>query len=449
MTAPAAPAQLLSDLEAQYGLRNVRPDWLRLRATFTAPRLHGPVVNTDVSTLTHGALSWQVASAHDVLLGSPVLAQVEDAVTLSNADPRAPRGTTLALVLSDGGQEFVGVEHLPLRGQLSSASIPGTKLRLAAHARVRRGRVLLAPNCVKVLGAPPANVWGSEYVGRTREALARAGLPVPNASTFDAIAAQGPDAPAGGDELPTMGGLAGVEIAAAGEQGPEDAADEDAFWLQAAAAADAQIAALAPPAASQRRATGEMPPPPVRSQRTEPRGRAPAEDPEDVIMDSEDDVPSANVNADAQIPALDYLDDKDYRKTDQHGLHRAFALRCRMQGDEKKFTLRMTIDDGTDISELMLGPAVTASLTGGRSAGDIVELCRDEAAGKQFKADVRGRVRGMHGFLAIEGSKEGPIVAEAGPTPPGGMVCTLSVALSLWQIANTLPVPFFFDCDTE
>lgn len=216
------------------GIRNPRQDWESTVRNWTAGQVENDVKRRDLRTITRGGLSWKVIEGHNCRLNMVVMVQIEDVINIGQADPRngaAP--CTLQFVLSDGGQEFVGFEWRSLRDkQLGVRTKPGTKLQLSPQTRVHRGRVLLEPSSVNVFVFPAGgtDIWGPEGEKRRLVALNEAGLPVPNTSTFDTIAAQGPVRPMG---------LTDQAIAEGGDREEDEDDDLDsAFWAAAVEAAD-------------------------------------------------------------------------------------------------------------------------------------------------------------------------------------------------------------------
>lgn len=221
-------------LESEYALRNLRPEW-------TPTTNKQAVIGADLRRISRGSLTWKVQDGHNVQLGIDVFVQVEDVIDISQANPRPAftgtrvntnpntnnnrRNSTLQIVFTDGGQEFVAVTTVPFFG-----GVYGSKCVLRRHTLIRRGRVILAPNCVQMVGTP-APPWQPDS-DRMIAAFKTCGLPLPSASTFDSIAAQGPIRPMG---------LANPDITDTqdGNNGNDDNGDEDAaFWAAAAQIAD-------------------------------------------------------------------------------------------------------------------------------------------------------------------------------------------------------------------
>lgn len=225
--------QSLADgLQQRYGLRNARAEWLRRQSAFDLDVLVGPICRTDITSLTHGTLPWNILDAHSVQLGTRVLVQIEDVINIASSDPRAadaPR--VLQFTLTDGHFDFVAVQLQPLPTRLSLRTLPGTKLVLHPTALVRRGRLLLTPADFTLLGSPTANVWGDAYDSAVDDALRAAHLRNPHASSFDSIAVTSRPAALQASRLPDMGGIADAVA-----QTAED--DDDDFWAQAAVLAD-------------------------------------------------------------------------------------------------------------------------------------------------------------------------------------------------------------------
>lgn len=172
---------LLRDLDREYGLRNVRDEWFRRQTSFSAHQLRPIICRTDLCAISNGTLPWDVSRAHSVSLGITTLMQVEDVINVASADPRAltsnPR--VFQATLTDGTHDVVAVElgTPPSPQFIQAASIPGTKLKIHASARLRRGRILLRSSDYTVLGAPPSNVWGPLYSREIANARQAAGLP--------------------------------------------------------------------------------------------------------------------------------------------------------------------------------------------------------------------------------------------------------------------------------
>lgn len=226
--------QLRRALEERCGLYNVRPDWICQHSTLSADQFVGPIVNTDLSKLTQGTIPWDISRAHSIQLGTKALVQIDDIINIANANPRssdAPR--VLQLTLTDGVQDFIGVELEPLQ-RVSMGTVPGTKLVLHETALFRRGRVMLTSRDFTFLGCPTTSqtsniVWGEQYEERISTALSEAGLPNPRASTFDTIASSNSQL------LVDMGGIADAANIADDQENDDD---DDAFWAEAAAIAD-------------------------------------------------------------------------------------------------------------------------------------------------------------------------------------------------------------------
>lgn len=230
---------LKAALEQKFGLRNIRPEWLRRQTELSVNEVVGPICRSDLCQITTGTLPWNLSDAHSVQLDTKALVQIDDVINIANSDPRssdAPR--VLQLTLTDGRLDFVAVELEPLR-RLSMTTVPGTKMVLHPTALVRRGRLFLTGKDFTFLGFPASNpssniVWGGTHAQKIDTALREAGLPNPKASTFDTIARDN------GQLLPDMGGIADAARIAGGEQ--EDADDED-FWAHAVAVAESNEAA--------------------------------------------------------------------------------------------------------------------------------------------------------------------------------------------------------------
>lgn len=232
---------LCAALEDRFGLRNLKPDWVRRQTEFSADVLTGPICRTDICEITKGTLPWSIISAHSVQLDTKVLVQIEDVINIASADPRsmdAPR--VLQFSLTDGSIDFIALELEPLSSRISMRTVPGTKLVLHPSALVRRGRVMLTEKDYTFLGSPPTNIWGTSYSQKVSEALTAARLQNPNASSFDSIARSTTTAAgtaASGNlpiqNLPDMGGIADAVPSANNEE-----SDGDQFWAQAAAFAD-------------------------------------------------------------------------------------------------------------------------------------------------------------------------------------------------------------------
>lgn len=428
-----ATEKLAAELEQRHALRNVQDAWLRRHAAFSANALSSAIARTDIETLTRGTIAWRVRDAHNVKLGVNVLVQLEDAIDVGAAEPRGSQAKaaastrTLLLVLSDGGQEFVGVEWRPLGGTLRASATPGTKIVLDAHTRVRRGRVLLEPRFVRVLGAPPADIWGERGKTARIEALKIAGLPVPAASRFDTLAAQGP-------VIPALG-IAAVALTETqdGEEAHDDG--EDAFWQAAVAAVDAHISQPACGAGIGTRRAGttaveNAAAPLVVPEReaSSAAGRGGGKS-RNVIMDSDDESDQEMTEAVEAVTerALHHVDDRRCKqKGDSSSMYRVFALRSRMSGDERHFKLRMTVDDGCGdgVCDIVLSGGLTDRMTGGLSAAQIVEKSRRESEEqfKAFKNSVRSSIRGLHGFALVEHGDAGDVVTAVAAQAPDGMV---------------------------
>lgn len=184
---------------SQLGIHNPHNEWDSDHKDLQQTQLCRAVVDPDISTITYGGLPWKISNAHNVSLGITLLVQIEDIINIGASNPRAVTDAcVLQAVLNDGAQEFIALEHRRVRQKLSMNTLAGTKLVLFADARVRRGRLLLTPDNFRVLGSPRTDIWGTE-LGQMRraDALRHIGLPVPSASTFDAIAAKGTVVPMG------------------------------------------------------------------------------------------------------------------------------------------------------------------------------------------------------------------------------------------------------------
>lgn len=169
---------LSTELERRFGLRNVRPDWIRRQMAFSADELRGPICGTDLGTITLGTSPWNVCDAHAINLGTRILVQIDDIINIANANPRAAnRPVVIQMTLNDGYNEFVGVELEPWPNRVSLSTVPGTKIVLEPSARVMRGRVVLRDRDFFVLGTPPNNVWGASYQNMVSQAHRESGLP--------------------------------------------------------------------------------------------------------------------------------------------------------------------------------------------------------------------------------------------------------------------------------
>jgi RecQ mediated genome instability protein len=224
----------LSQLRWKYGLRNVKDDWLRQNSHYSLENLVDQIARRDLREISTGTLPFAISGAHGVDLAEPVLLQVEDVINISADDPRgkALSHTTLLVSFTDGRQSVAGVELLPLGGHLSVGTIPGTKVRLDRGTLIRRGRVMLTPTCVQVIGrvGPSGNVWGDDYDRQVARAMKTAGYKAAGTTTFDSILEN-----ATGDAntpLTGLGGIANID---------DDDDDDDAFWIQAMAAEENRV----------------------------------------------------------------------------------------------------------------------------------------------------------------------------------------------------------------
>jgi len=240
-------------LESEYALRNLRAEW-----TPTANKQ--ALIGGDLKRISRGGLPWKVKDAHNVQLGMDMFVQVEDVIDISQSNPRpgfgqsnsnrngngngntnnhnrgnstaSNRNSTLQVVFTDGGQEFCAITTVPF-----FTGVYGSKCVLRRHALIRRGRVILAPNCVQLIGTPSVP-WKVD-ADRVIRALKACGLPLPSASTFDSIAAQGPIAPMGLAH-PSIIGEADNTQDGGGNDGNDDEEDAD-FWAAAAQMADEHV----------------------------------------------------------------------------------------------------------------------------------------------------------------------------------------------------------------
>lgn len=222
---------LVQSLKEEYGLHNIREEWIRRQAALSLEIVKGPICRTNLCEMSTGTLPWNVLEAHSVQLGIKVLVQIEDVINIANANPRsheAPR--VLQMTLNDGAIDFVAVELQPLGGRISMKTIPGTKIMLLPSTLVQRGRLLLTASDFTFFGSPSANLWGDGFDSQIAEALKDAGLPNPNASSFDSIA-RSQHGTSTRSHIPVdMGGIADAIPALDGNN--EDG-DEDMFWAQA------------------------------------------------------------------------------------------------------------------------------------------------------------------------------------------------------------------------
>jgi len=171
-------------LESEYALRNLRAEW-----TPTANKQ--ALIGGDLKRISRGGLPWKVKDAHNVQLGMDMFVQVEDVIDISQSNPR------------------------PGFGQSNSNR----------------------PNCVQLIGTPSVP-WKVD-ADRVIRALKACGLPLPSASTFDSIAAQGPIAPMGLAH-PSIIGEADNTQDGGGNDGNDDEEDAD-FWAAAAQMADEHV----------------------------------------------------------------------------------------------------------------------------------------------------------------------------------------------------------------
>ncbi|KAI0567070.1 RecQ mediated genome instability protein [Gracilaria domingensis] len=224
-------------LEEGYGLRNIREDWIRRQRALSLDIVKGPITRTNLCNISTGTLPWNILEAHSIQLGVKALVQVEDIINIANANPRsheAPR--VLQLALNDGAIDFAAVELEPLGRRLSMKTIPGTKIVLLPSTYVRRGRVLLTPSDFIFFGSPPTNLWGEHHELRIAQSLRDAGLPNPQASSFDSIARPQTSNGANARIPVDMGGIADAIIT---NENDED--DDDMFWAQAVEVADRNV----------------------------------------------------------------------------------------------------------------------------------------------------------------------------------------------------------------
>lgn len=226
-----------SELANKFGLRNVDADWLRQTGHYSIPSLIDQIASRDLCAISRGSLPFDISTALDCTLGTPVLAQVEDVINLCAPDNPRGRGlspSTLLVHLSDGRQNFAAIELLPLGGRLNVFTTPGSKIKLLPAAMVRRGRVLLTPQTLETFGrtGPSGNVWGGEYEEKIAEAMKRAGMQAVGAVSFDALR-----------EAPLVG-LGGI----ADQAGSDN--EEEEFWTAAMAAEDSRTANQTPRSAN-------------------------------------------------------------------------------------------------------------------------------------------------------------------------------------------------------
>eukprot|EP00737_Agarophyton_chilense_P003194 gb/GEZJ01003711.1/.p1 GENE.gb/GEZJ01003711.1/~~gb/GEZJ01003711.1/.p1 ORF type:complete len:519 (+),score=74.88 gb/GEZJ01003711.1/:901-2457(+) len=224
-------------LEEQYGLRNIREEWIHRQRALSPEIVKGPISRTNLCDISRGTLPWNILQAHSVQLGVKVLVQVEDVINIANANPRShdvPR--VLQLTLNDGAIDFVAVELEPLGGRISMKTTPGTKIVLLPSTLVRRGRAFLTSSDFIFFGSPPTNLWGEPHQQRIAQSLRDAGLPNPSDSSFDCIArpqvSNGIQA-----RIPIdMGGIADAITATENEDD-----DDVMFWAQAVEVADRNL----------------------------------------------------------------------------------------------------------------------------------------------------------------------------------------------------------------
>ena len=388
------------------GIWNLRNEWVKEHQNLSRSlqRLNSVVVATDISLITRGGLQWPVRNAHNTKLGVPLLVQVEDIINVAVSNPRASTGAcVLQAVLSDGGQEFVAVEYRDLKGKLSIRTLPGSKVLLSASTPIRRGRVLLTPDSVRVLGSPRFDIWGPKLASMRRaDALREAGLPVPAASTFDSIAAEGIVAPMG---------LADTAIT---ERDIEQTHDEDEFWAAAVAVADAQVVDSTTPTRSIR--VSDPSPLSYREQHQQQYGQHnQANNPAaDVLIDSDDSAEVAPT--DPVTCPLNYLSENCELKA----IYRLFATRARMKGTSDCFELKICVEDGNTAGELLMGKKLADLCTGGLTSSQIVEMARSGTPEelKRFKTSVRQNVRAMHGFAFVSQTADSAEVENIFPSLP-------------------------------
>lgn len=226
-----------SELANKFGLRNVDADWLRQTSHYSIPSLIDQIASRDLCTISRGNLPFNISTALDCTLGTPVLAQVEDVINLCAPDNPRGRGlspSTLLVHLSDGRQNFAAVELLPLGGRLNVSTTPGSKIKLLSAAVVRRGRVLLTPQTWETFGrtGPSGNVWGGGYEEKIAEAMKRAGMQAVGAVSFDVL------------RVTPLIGLGGIADQAESDD------DEEEFWTAAMAAEDSRTANQTPRSAN-------------------------------------------------------------------------------------------------------------------------------------------------------------------------------------------------------
>lgn len=477
----AAQPALTNALQDQYGLRNIRPQWIRRQSVLSFDIIKAPITRTDLSEISAGTLPWNITQAHSVQLRVKALVQVHDVINIANANPRSnqpPR--VLQFSMSDGATEFVAVEFTPLGARLSLHTLPGTKIVLLPSALVRRGRVMLTASDFEFFGAPSANIWGSAYQRQIDNALGEAALPNPSHSSFDSIVASR-GGQNGAPVIPVhMGGIADAIPATqrASAQG-EDDAEDDGFWAHAVQIADRNLNASVAnptPALPQTNAVAHA--------RALPQQRAapmvidiedlpvdcvyetPQSPPhQDVVMhhaqpqhgfNSADHVPDTDIVEIPSTPVFesDAVAQQQSQPASQGDdilnmlqppslpfsrlaaattnvqpngttLHRVYSIKTArkvvVQYNGDKLVLFAQLDDGTAIELLPLHPQL---------AGDITGL---ETESEQFRADVengyvrmRTAIRGIHGFIQVHNGADGAHVISVTKGVPDQEVSQIS-----------------------
>ncbi|GAB0493214.1 hypothetical protein MMPV_004489 [Pyropia vietnamensis] len=252
----ADTAGLRAALGARIGAWGIREDLLADLLRGGVPAAVEAVLAADLTDVCpSGSLPWDVSRAHRLTTPRDVLLQVEDVVNVASDAPRQAGVTpcTLKVLLTDGQQHLVGVEHSPLGGILGLAATPGSKVLLRAGARLHRGVVLLTPSVLRFLHAATTNVWGEVYDAEVERAMAASPFVPPHLRRFEGGGGAGASANGGGiagrtTRLPGQGGATGPLRGLGGISDlPVEAEDDDddAVGLEALAQYEASVAAAA------------------------------------------------------------------------------------------------------------------------------------------------------------------------------------------------------------
>eukprot|EP00172_Hildenbrandia_rubra_P004535 Plantae.Rhodophyta-Hildenbrandia_rubra.ctg9340.p1 GENE.Plantae.Rhodophyta-Hildenbrandia_rubra.ctg9340~~Plantae.Rhodophyta-Hildenbrandia_rubra.ctg9340.p1 ORF type:complete len:682 (+),score=137.00 Plantae.Rhodophyta-Hildenbrandia_rubra.ctg9340:610-2655(+) len=224
------------ELETRLGVRNLHPSWLRRHHNDNIEYAVGTILRGDLREISRGSFDWDISRSHRTELTKKTLVQVEDVINAGTDNPRSDSGLmrTLLLTITDGRQEVCAIEWVNFGRVLGVNIVPGVKMCLDKGSVVARGRVLLEPRFVKLLGGTPRNIWGEHYEKKVSEALELANFKDPNRSTFDSLVPRdqrgggngGKNGGNGGGGLTGLGGIADIE---------EENEDEE-FWAEVIAA---------------------------------------------------------------------------------------------------------------------------------------------------------------------------------------------------------------------